>query len=803
MTKHFDYSQREQEIYAQWESSGAFKPSGQGMPYFIPMPPPNITGQLHTGHAIGTTLQDILARYHRMQGDDTIYLPGYDHAGLGAQSKILEAMAQTGIENPTQEQFDEFAAEWTNSTRERITEQLKRLGASADWDLARYTLDEHYQEATAEAFRQLYQAELIYYNNDDGQWYLKLSELATPFIEALDRGEMKIYPAAAEKRLRQTPDGEPLEQARDWCISRQSLWGHQIPMWKYSKPGYEIWSSKKLSPPQTIAALGGHITDWEIAQSPDRLDTWFSSALWTFAALGWPDQTPQLDQYFPAAILETGWDISFFWAAKMSMMSLALTGELPFKELYLHGLIRDKDGQKMSKSLGNGMNPLTLADEYGTDALRWALAAYQEPGRDRGIHADQLETGRRMATKLWNIGKFMKNDPLGIIADPAGDNRAWDWAYEELEETQIQYNFALDANDFSGAAQILRSFTFEIFSSRLIPAAQAEPGLEATQALRDIYAQLLKLAHPFMPFISEELWSSLALGQGMLINQRFNHPMSHLQTRARMDAHLHDLEAQGELINAASDRLISQARTPLADTEKPWELEMKTQKWSVSQVFEEKTYDEALERYRQLLKFSADGLSYDLRRDFELTSPDGTVSTLAPYRPLASVDDEPMGNPWDLPSEGDQGETRVVKSLDELAYAIDDDYWLDELLGKTVASISLASRKRQLELAIQEFGIEALDLDLRDQFGIEFDFTPPAIVAEYEEESEPTDYRLSSNHQYAYVAVAPLSPNDGDGFTVTIKREDDGVVVDITSRLTGDEIVATWASWSEVSNEHL
>lgn len=594
MNKHFDFSQREPEIYGQWESSGAFKASGQGEPYFIPMPPPNITGQLHAGHALGTALQDADIRYHRLQGYDALYLPGYDHAGLGAQTKILEAMAQAGIENPTEEQFNEFAQQWTDSTRERITEQLKRLGASADWDQARYTLDESYQEATAEAFRRLYDKGLIYYNNEDGQWYLKLSELAQPFIDALNRGELKIYPADAEKRLRQTPDGEPLEQARDWCISRQIMWGHQTPMW-LSEDGQWFFGRTEEEAQQAMKDWGENPALINICQSPDRLDTWFSSALWNFAILGWPNwdwdtnitiwhpEKPEifsreaktqragdwylseneeanpmlaawdgwiLDQgyddiddmkadgwietitsipahpYFPAAQLETGWDIMFFWAAKMSMMSLALTGQLPFKELYLHGLLRDENGEKQSKSKGNGIDPLQLADEYGADALRWALLANNDAGRDRNLQPDQLEAGRRLTNKLWNIGKFMDSDPwiLTTIDRPKGRNDYY--AIIELDNARADYDKAMANRDYRRAAEIARNFAWDYFSGELIPEykERTSDSAEDSKMMHHIWAEALKMLHPFMPYITEALWEQLGTGTGMLINQRFYRP---------------------------------------------------------------------------------------------------------------------------------------------------------------------------------------------------------------------------------------------------------------------------------------
>lgn len=540
ISKHFEYASREHEIYAQWEESGSFQPSGDGEAYFIPMPPPNITGQLHAGHALFATLQDILIRYYRMNGNDTLWLPGYDHAGLGAQTKILEAMAQNGIENPTQEQFDEFAAQWTNETRERITEQLKRLGASADWSKARYTLDEDYQASINEAFKRLYAKDLIYYNQKDGQWYLKLAQLAKPFIEALDRGELEIYPPEAEKRLRLTPDGEPLEQAHDWCISRQIMWGHQIPAWQplSTKGRTDLWfiGTEDEARGEIERFLNGamdfsektsnHLAStMDLNQSPDRLDTWFSSSLWIFAALGWPNQTPEFERYFPAATLETGWDIMFFWAAKMSMMSLALTGELPFKKLYLHGLIRDDAGEKMSKSKGNGIDPMMLSEQYGADALRWALASTETAGQDRQLQEDSLEGAKRLGNKIWNIGKWMrsrKNLTWDMDQLPEASFAQLEAMNQKIESTETAYHNAIAAHNFRLATQILREFIYDDLSGEIIETAKQYPGLNTSAHISDIYRRTLMMLHPFMPFISEDLWAIQGYSEdGLLISQQF------------------------------------------------------------------------------------------------------------------------------------------------------------------------------------------------------------------------------------------------------------------------------------------
>jgi len=488
LDKHFNYKIEEPLIYQSWEETSAFSPNGTGKPFYIPMPPPNITGQLHLGHALFCTLQDILIRHRRQQGDDALWLPGFDHAGIATQQKLLAEMLPT-------DNREAFAATWTQRYCSRITEQLKKLGASCDWSRQRFTLDADYTRATTEAFIRLYHQGLIHYQN--GNWYLKLSELAKPLIAALDNDEISISPSTAAQKFRQTPDGNSLLDAHDWEISRQLWWGHSIPAWQIT--GTDNWIiAHNEAEAYELAPLGS-----ELIQSPDKLDTWFSSSLWSFAALGWPDNTTELERYLEAGILETGHDILFFWAAKMAMMSLALTGKLPFKKLYLHGLIRDEQGQKMSKSQGNGIEPLLLIEEYGADALRFALAANTSAGEDSQIRQDQLIAAKRFTNKIWNAGRYIFQQESILKPFLATEDEAF---LKTLDTFKQQHNALLANYEFRNAATNLRSFFWHDFCDEYLESTKTRKSISAIYTTQEALRILLQMLHPFMPFITEKLW---------------------------------------------------------------------------------------------------------------------------------------------------------------------------------------------------------------------------------------------------------------------------------------------------------
>jgi methionyl-tRNA synthetase len=530
MKKTFDHKTREGELYDLWTATASFAPKDEHKaPHkYIPMPPPNITGQLHMGHAMGTTLQDVLARHWRSRGYRTLFLPGFDHAGIATQEKLDQHMAEHSIPHYL---FQQTAQEWEQKHRDRIRTQLKALGASADWGQERYTLDRPYEQATREAFFRLHDAGLIYHA--DGQWRLKLSELAQPLIEALWKGELDIQPAWAAKKILLTPDGELLSEARDWEISRQIQWGHPIPMiymWAEDvdgalikedftqgfRPNKETRDEHIQRQFDAFEAFKKELPNGAIARyelTGGVLDTWFSSSLWMFAALGWPEETPDLTEFFRngEATLETGHDILFFWAAKMSMMSLALTGQLPFKHLYLHGLIRDGENRKMSKSRGNGIDPLELIEEYGADALRISLAIAQSPGQDIQWTDDIIDRGRKITTKLWNASRWiLKHTEPGQAGDPG----------QTLSNRLGFIDKYLEGMDFRGAAteteQAIRGDL-----NRLIRDAHTENPTQADIAKAAARAGLIKIliaAHPFMPYITEAIWQELPETDGTLAN---------------------------------------------------------------------------------------------------------------------------------------------------------------------------------------------------------------------------------------------------------------------------------------------
>jgi valyl-tRNA synthetase len=497
--KEFNHSQAEPLIYDKWERNGYFQPSGEGTPYYIPMPPPNITGQLHAGHALFATLQDILIRYKRQRGYDALWLPGLDHAGLATQEKIEQELQAAGLEI-NRENFDAMAKDWCDRHKDRIILQLKSLGASADWSRTKFTLDADMSAATTHAFITLYERGLIYYR--DGGWYLKMQSLADAAIAKLDTGELKIIPETESKIYRHY-----LENIHDWELSRQIWWGHSIPAWQSQETG-EWFIAATEQEAQTKAP--GHT----LIQSPDKLDTWFSSGLWSFSALGWHTNSEDYQRFFPAAMLETGKDILFFWAARQIMLSLELTGKLPFNTIYLHGLIRDSKNQKMSKSKGNGIDPLSIIDKYGADALRFGLAANTTAGQDSKLNEEHFISAAKFTRKIWNAARFILQyetpscrDNFSITQEDLDFRRSIFDLTDEIYDMLDNYKFSLAANR-------LRQFFWHEFCDRYIESAKKriEIGDNANSAifmLHESLSKLMSLLHPFMPFITEYIYDQM------------------------------------------------------------------------------------------------------------------------------------------------------------------------------------------------------------------------------------------------------------------------------------------------------
>jgi len=479
LPKRFDHRKREKELYETWD----FAPAGDGDTRYIPMPPPNITGRLHLGHALGIAIQDLTARHARANGYRTLYLPGADHAGLATDRKIRDRLGEQGLE-ATAENYRRTATAWQEEHREAIANQTKALGASADYSRERYTLDEIMSRNTLEAFRTLWNRGLIY--ERDGDWYLKTSEMAAKAIAELDAGRPAIQPESGAKIYRQF-----LEDQRDWEISRQIPWGHRIPA--------------HLMPDGTWA-IGAEPPAGAIASSPWRLDTWFTSALYPFAALDWAADSEDFREFYPAALLETGKDIIRFWCARMAMMGLELTGKLPFEEIYLHGLILDGDGNKMSKSKGNGIDPERAIAECGADALRLALIANHRPGADFALSDDKIRGAARFADKIWNAGKF-------IAAIPEGDPARTELGARlrgAISDLRSRTGRAIDSRRYHIAAKELQLFFRSEFCGGYLEAykrAEIKPAAD----FREGFAELLEIISWFMPFIAAELGEMLKL----------------------------------------------------------------------------------------------------------------------------------------------------------------------------------------------------------------------------------------------------------------------------------------------------
>ncbi len=707
----------EERIYQNWCQKGYFTPTidKSKKPFTIVMPPPNITGQLHMGHALDNTLQDILIRYKRMSGFCALWLPGTDHASIATEAKVVEAMRKEGLtkDDVGREGFLERTWEWKRQYGGRIVSQLKRMGSSCDWSRERFTMDEGCSRAVKDVFVRLYDKGLIYRGNRmvnwcptcvtsisdaeveyedkpgnfyhllypvketgeylelattrpetmlgdtavainaederykhlhgchvilplinkeipivcdehadmtkgtgvvkitpahdpndyevgqrhdlplvrvftyDGkmtgaadkaaadklfekgtaavgepevldcgkypgmttaearkviladlkelglvkeieplahnvgtcyrchqviepmvskQWFVKMEPLAKPAIAAVREGRTKFVPERFEKNYFHW-----MENIRDWCISRQLWWGHRIPAF-YCDDCDEIVVTKDES--ATCPKCGK-----EMRQDPDTLDTWFSSALWPFSTLGWPDQTEDLSYFYPTDTLVTGYDIITFWVSRMIFSALEYTGTEPFDTVLIHGLVRDAQGRKMSKSLGNGIDPLAIIDQYGADALRFALATGNSPGNDMRFSDEKIEAARNFANKLWNASRFVRmNLTVDSFKLPKADQLAVEdkWILTKYQEVIKTVRSALDRYEIGVALSVLYDFLWDVFCDWYIELAKArlnekdtEGNLIAQNVIGTVLCGTLKLLHPFMPFITEEIYASL------------------------------------------------------------------------------------------------------------------------------------------------------------------------------------------------------------------------------------------------------------------------------------------------------
>ena len=719
LDKTYDPATLETKHYARWEEAGCFK-AGQnpdGEPYTIVIPPPNVTGSLHMGHALNNTLQDILCRFERMRGRDVLWQPGTDHAGIATQMVVERQLAQT--QQPDRhamgrEAFVERIWEWKAESGSKITDQLRRLGASCDWSRERFTMDEGLSEAVLKVFVSLYEQGLIYkdkrlvnwdpglltaisdlevvpkeiqshlwhfdypladsdgfitvattrpetmlgdsgvavhpedpryqhligkmvrlpivgrlipivadeyadpeqgsgavkitpahdfndfevgkrcnleqinmldkYGNIDlsddafeamedrnawhglerfearkkiltaiealgllnktedhvhmvpygdrsdvviepwltDQWYVDAATLAAPALKAVEDGRTKFVPDNWSKTYY-----EWMRNIQPWCISRQLWWGHQIPAW-YGPDGYIFVAEDETAAHKK--ALEHYGAPTSITRDPDVLDTWFSSALWPFSTLGWPNaDDAALNRYYPTNVLVTGFDIIFFWVARMMMMGLHFMNEVPFSTVYIHALVRDEKGAKMSKSKGNVIDPLDLIDKFGADSLRFTLTAQAAMGRDIKLAESRVEGYRNFGTKLWNAARFCEMngcfDP-SLSFDPNTAQMPLNkWAVGEVVRAQTSVTTAIEAYRFNDAAHAIYHFIWRGFCDWYVELAKPvfqsgdiEQANETKAAARWALEEAIKLLHPIMPFVTEELWQSIAPEQGFIMN---------------------------------------------------------------------------------------------------------------------------------------------------------------------------------------------------------------------------------------------------------------------------------------------
>lgn len=690
----YDPKEVEEKWYHIWEEKKYFHAdvNDDRESFCIVIPPPNVTGQLHMGHALDETLQDILVRYKRMAGFNTLWVPGTDHAGIATQAKVEEQLRKesTSKEELGREAFLERAWEWKDKYHNRIVTQLRGLGTSCDWERERFTMDEGLSRAVREAFVTFYEKDLIYrdkyivnwcpkchttisdieveHEEEEGrlwtirykvkdaddyltvettrpetmfgdtavavnpkderfgkyvgktvlmpitnkeipvvaddyvdmefgtgavkitpfhdpndfevglrhhlpqveaidldakmtdicgkyagmdryecreamlkelkelgcggdervhvhavghcyrcgttvepliskQWFLRMKPLAEPAIKAVEDGDTRFVPSRFDKVYLGW-----MENIRDWCVSRQLWWGHRIPVWYCDDCGAEICVRED----PTVCP---HCGSAHIHQDEDVLDTWFSSAMWPYSTLGWPDKTPEMEKYFPNSVLVTGWDIIFFWVARMIFSSLFHTGKAPFKDVLIHGLVLDAQGRKMSKSLGNGIDPLEKIASHGADSLRFMLVTGNTPGNNLRFRDERLDGSRNFANKIWNASRFVLMNLEGY------EDGAWDddaltlhdrWILSRLNQTAAATRLNLDRYELGEAARGIYEFIWDDFcdwyvelsKNALYKGTDAER-LHSQRVIVYVLRSALELLHPFMPFITEEIWQKL------------------------------------------------------------------------------------------------------------------------------------------------------------------------------------------------------------------------------------------------------------------------------------------------------
>ena len=705
LSKYFDFIKEEKLIYSNWENSGAFKSVKSDDPYCIMMPPPNVTGSLHMGHALTFTIQDILIRFHRMQGREVLWQAGTDHAGIATQMVVERQLASNNLDRKTlgRDKFIEKVWKWKIESGGQINNQLRRLGSSTDWSRERFTMDEGLSKAVKKVFIELYEKKIIYkdkrlvnwdpklltaisdleveqkecegslwhikYPIDDNdyiivattrpetmlgdtavaihpedkryshlvgkecqlpltgrkikiitdeyadpekgsgavkitpahdfndfevgkrhnleiinifdefakcnesvpsrfqgmdrylareailkeltklnllvkeekqtmvipygdrsgvviepwltdQWFCDAKKLSTDPINSVKNGETLFVPKQWEKTFFNW-----MENIQPWCISRQLWWGHQIPAWYGPDNKFFVAENLEDASEQALIYYGKKV---ELLQDEDVLDTWFSSALWTFSTLDWPEQSYELQRFYPSNVLVTGFDIIFFWVARMMMMGSHFIGKTPFKHVYIHPLIRDEKGQKMSKSKGNIINPLDLLDKYGADTLRFTLTALLNPGRDVKLSETRVKGYKSFTNKIWNASNFLQINNCSIDSDfdylninlPINQ-----WIVNELASTKIKIEKYISKYLFHEIANELYHFIWHTYCDWYIEFSKSLLSNEKSEFKETknvsfwVFREILKLSHPIMPFITEKLWNLLFNKKSFIMNE--------------------------------------------------------------------------------------------------------------------------------------------------------------------------------------------------------------------------------------------------------------------------------------------
>ena len=742
--KTYDPASFERKWYACWEENKLFHDEADESrePYSVVIPPPNVTGQLHMGHALDNTLQDILVRYQRMRGKNVVWVPGCDHAGIATQAKVEESLRAEGTNRFElgREKFLERVWDWKQQYGDRIMYQLRMLGASCDWERERFTMDEGCSRAVREVFVSLYEQGLIYQGtritnwcphcmtaisdievdheteeghlwhlrypiegtddyveiattrpetmfgdtgvavhpdderykdlvgktlilpvvkrriplfadayvdpafgtgavkvtpahdpndfemgqrhnleqvvviNADGtmgegagkyagldryacrkalvkeleeigalvrtekhehavghcsrckttieplvskQWFVRMEDLAKPATQAVKDGRIRFVPERFTKIYENW-----LENIRDWCISRQLWWGHRIPAWHCADCGETSVSREDIT-------SCTHCGSTHIHQDEDVLDTWFSSALWPFETMGWPEQTVDLRHFYPTATLVTGYDIIFFWVARMVMMGLRFGGDVPFRDVFIHGLVRDSEGRKMSKSLGNGIDPVEVIEKYGADTLRFMLITGNTPGNDMRFYWERVEAARNFANKIWNASRYMLMNLEGsddsFVPEESDYTLADRWILTRSAETVRAVTANLENYELGEAGRAIYEFLWsefcdwyiELTKARLYDKENIRAKNTALYVLRTVLERTLRLLHPFMPFLTEEIW------------QKLPHEGASIMVAQWPEGHAGDLDAAAERAMTAIMEVIKTVRNLRAELGTP------------------------------------------------------------------------------------------------------------------------------------------------------------------------------------------------------------------------------------------